>query len=255
MARSSAMSELRLAELALNPQIMFVLWAIKAHFCTSVSAFHLHFGANFPDQEMLNVLRDAEVLEGEDEKLRLTDLGDQLLSGFDINWDESQGQSVHIDSRHEVLVSPASPASLQMFEDVLSQVPSFHDLTKHELQVLSLHCRERDYPAGATLLHQGETGIGLFIITNGKVQITQQAPDGSDRDLGTFERGTVLGEMSLLDDMPRTATAVALEPTRALVIPVWDFRAALREQPEIAMKLLATLSRRMRHKELHQDVS
>jgi CRP-like cAMP-binding protein len=98
----------------------------------------------------------------------------------------------------------------QMYEDILSQVPLFHDLTKHELQVLSVNCRERDYPTGGTLLRQGETGIGLFIITSGKVQITQQAPDGSVRDLGTFERGAVLGEMSLLDDLPRTATAVAL---------------------------------------------
>ncbi len=142
-----------------------------------------------------------------------------------------------------------------MYEDVLSQVPLFHDLTKHELQLLSANCRERDYPAGSTLLRQGETGIGLFIITSGKVQISQQGPDGTVRDLGTFERGAVLGEMSLLDDLPRTATAVALEPSRALAIPVWDFRAVLREQPDIAIKLLAIMSRRLRHKELDQAAS
>lgn len=142
-----------------------------------------------------------------------------------------------------------------MYEDVLSQVPLFRDLSKHELQTLSVNCRERDYPAGATLLRQGETGIGLFIITSGKVQITQQSPDGSVRDLGTFDRGAVLGEMSLLDDLPRTATAVALEPTRALAIPVWDFRAVLREQPEIAIKLLSIMSQRLRHKELDQGAS
>ena len=142
-----------------------------------------------------------------------------------------------------------------MYEDVLAQVPLFHNLPKHELQTLSVNCRERDYPTGATLLRQGETGIGLFIITNGKVQISQQAPDGSVRDLGMFERGAVLGEMSLLDDLPRTATAVALEPTRALAIPVWDFRAVLREQPDIAIKLLAIMSQRLRRKELEQAAS
>lgn len=142
-----------------------------------------------------------------------------------------------------------------MYEDVLSQVPLFHDLSKHELQLLSANCRERDYPAGSTLLRQGETGIGLFIITSGKVQISQQAPDGTVRDLGTFERGAVLGEMSLLDDLPRTATAVAVEPSRALAIPVWDFRAVLREHPDIAIKLLAIMSRRLRHKELDQAAS
>ena len=142
-----------------------------------------------------------------------------------------------------------------MYEDVLSQVPLFRNLTKHELQTLSVNCRERDYPTGATLLRQGETGIGLFIITSGKVQISQQTPDGAVRDLGTFERGAVLGEMSLLDDLPRTATAVAVEPTRALAIPVWDFRAVLREQPDIAIKLLSIMSQRLRHKELDQAAS
>jgi CRP/FNR family transcriptional regulator, cyclic AMP receptor protein len=137
-----------------------------------------------------------------------------------------------------------------MYEDVIAQVPLFSDLTQREQQILSANCREREYPAGAALLRQGETGVGLFIITSGKVQVSQQGPDGSVRDLGTFDRGSVLGEMSLLDDLPRTASVVALEPTRALVIPVWDFRAALRESPDIAIKLLGVLSRRLRKSEL-----
>jgi CRP/FNR family transcriptional regulator, cyclic AMP receptor protein len=136
-----------------------------------------------------------------------------------------------------------------VYEDVIAQVPLFSDLSHREQAVLASNCRERDYPAGATLLRQGETGVGLFIITSGRVQVTQQAPDGTTRDLGAYEHGAVLGEMSLLDDLPRTASVAALEPTRALVIPVWDFRAALREAPEIAIKLLSVMSRRLRKAE------
>jgi CRP/FNR family transcriptional regulator len=136
-----------------------------------------------------------------------------------------------------------------VYEDVIAKVPLFSDLTQREQSVLAANCRERDYPAGATLLRQGETGVGLFIITGGKVQVTQQTPDGSTRDLGTYERGAVLGEMSLLDDLPRTATMTAVDTARALVIPVWDFRAALRESPEIAIKLLSVMSRRLRKAE------
>lgn len=138
-----------------------------------------------------------------------------------------------------------------MYEDVIAQVPLFADLSQREHQVLAANCREREYPAGATLLRQGETGVGLFIITGGRVRVTQQTPEGNVRDLGTFERGAVLGEMSLLDDLPRTATVTALEPTRALVIPVWDFRAALREAPDIAIKLLAIMSKRLRNLEMN----
>ncbi|HEX9037850.1 MAG TPA: Crp/Fnr family transcriptional regulator [Ktedonobacterales bacterium] len=139
-----------------------------------------------------------------------------------------------------------------MFEDTLAQVPLFQSLTRRELQVLSVNCREREYPAGAVLLRQGETGVGLFIITAGNVHVTQSTTDGSTRDLGDFSRGAVLGEMSLLDDMPRTATVIATEDTHALVIPVWDFRASLREAPEMAIKLLGVLSQRLRAVERNQ---
>ena len=140
-----------------------------------------------------------------------------------------------------------------MYEDMLAQVPLFQSLTRRELQALSANCRERDYPAGAALLQQGQTGVGLFIITAGSVHVTQTTPDGNSRDLGDFGRGAVLGEMSLLDDMPRTATVVATEDTRALVIPVWDFRASLREAPEVSIKLLSVMSQRLRAIERQQQ--
>ena len=136
-----------------------------------------------------------------------------------------------------------------MYEDVIAQVPLFSDLSQRELQILAANCREREFPTDATLLRQGETGVGLFILASGRVRAFQQTSTGETRNLGNFERGSVLGEMSLLDDLPRTATVVALEPTRALVIPVWDFRAVLRDAPEISIKLLSVMSRRLRRLE------
>jgi CRP-like cAMP-binding protein len=136
-----------------------------------------------------------------------------------------------------------------LYEDALAQVPLFQGLSRRELQVLSANSRELDYAVGATLLRQGDTGVGLFIITSGSVHVSQVAPDGVTRELGDFGRGATLGEMSLLDDMPRTATVTATEPTKAIVIPVWDFRAALREAPEISIKLLTVLSHRLRASE------
>ena len=133
-----------------------------------------------------------------------------------------------------------------MHEDVLSQVPLFSHLNKHDLQVLGSSCRERDYPAGAALLRQGETGVGLFVIVSGRVRVTQHQPGGDEHELASLGRGDVLGEMSLLDDLPRSATAMALEPTQALVLPVWDFRAILRDNPDIGISLLSVLSRRLR---------
>jgi CRP/FNR family transcriptional regulator len=135
-------------------------------------------------------------------------------------------------------------------EDALSKVPLFSGLSKKELQDLSVNARERDYAAGEAVVRQGETGVGLFIVLGGKVRVFQKA-DGGERELGVFGKDAVLGELALLDDLPRSATIVATEPTKMLVIPVWDFRASLRENPEIALKLLAVLSQRLRKVESH----
>ncbi len=136
-----------------------------------------------------------------------------------------------------------------MYEDTLRQVPLFKDLAPREMQILANTCREREYAANTTLLRQGETGVGLFVITSGTVSITQHQEGGEEREIARLGPSEVLGEMSLLDDLPRSATATAAEPTRALVLPVWDFRAALREAPEIGIKLLAVLSQRLRRVE------
>ena len=73
---------------------------------------------------------------------------------------------------------------IPLFEDVLAQVPLFQGLTRRELTVLSANSREREYAAGAELLRQGETGVGLFIITAGSVRVSQTQPNGETRDLG-----------------------------------------------------------------------
>ena len=140
-----------------------------------------------------------------------------------------------------------------VYEDVLAQVPLFSSLDKRELHTLAAGCRERDYPAGAALMRQGDTGVGLFILTSGQATVSQTTPDGQTRELGSLSKGDVVGEISLLDDQPRTATVIASEPTNALVIPVWDFRAALREAPEISIKLLSVLTRRLRAAEAQRN--
>jgi CRP/FNR family transcriptional regulator len=135
-----------------------------------------------------------------------------------------------------------------MHEDVLSKVPIFADLSTKELQLLGATARERQFAAGETMIRQGETASGLFVIVSGKVRVVQQGA-GGERELGVYGKDAVLGEMALLDDLPRTATVIASEPTTALIIPAWDFRAALRENPDIALKLLAVLSKRLRKAE------
>ncbi len=137
-----------------------------------------------------------------------------------------------------------------MHEDTLARVELFSSLNKKELHTLAESCQERKYSAGTRIISQGETGVGLYVITSGKVRITQaNNPDRAEEELGTAGAGDVLGEMALLDDLPRSASVTALEDVTALLLPVWEFRTTLRNHPEIALELLAVLSRRLRKAE------
>jgi CRP/FNR family transcriptional regulator, cyclic AMP receptor protein len=137
-----------------------------------------------------------------------------------------------------------------MHEDTLARVELFAGLEKKDLQLLAGACRERNYSAGSKLIKQGDTGVGLYVITNGTVHITKETdPDKAELDLGTVGPGNVLGEMSLLDDLPRSANVTAVGDVTALLLPVWEFRTTLRNHPDITLRLLATLSRRLRKAE------
>lgn len=140
-----------------------------------------------------------------------------------------------------------------MNDNILPNVPLFTGLTQEQLLVIAESCRVREYAAGEDLVRQGEIGVGLFAVVSGVVRVTQRRPDGEVRELGLLGAGDVLGEMALLDELPRSATATAVTPTRVLVLAVWDFWAVLREVPDIAYKLLVVLSRRVRAAEEHAE--
>src|SRR6266852_8961679 len=137
-----------------------------------------------------------------------------------------------------------------MHEDTLARVDLFRSLDKKDLRLLAASCQERKYSAGSTLMKQGDTGVGLYVITSGKVRVTRaSSPDRAEEELDVVGAGSVLGEMALLDDLPRSATVTAVEDATALLLPVWEFRAILRNNPDIALHLLAALSRRLRKAE------
>ena len=137
-----------------------------------------------------------------------------------------------------------------MYEDTLARVDLFRGLDKKDLRLLAASCQERKYPAGSTLMKQGDTGVGLYVITSGKVRVTRAGnPDRAEEELDVVGTGSVLGEMALLDDLPRSATVTAVEDVTALLLPVWEFRTTLQSHPDIAVRLLAVLSRRLRKAE------
>jgi CRP/FNR family transcriptional regulator, cyclic AMP receptor protein len=141
-----------------------------------------------------------------------------------------------------------------MYEDALARVDLFSGLSKKDLKELATECREGKFSPGSVMLSQGEQGLGLFIITKGTARITRKnSPDGAEEVLGTAGPREVIGEMALLDDLPRSATITAVDEVTVLSLPLWEFRRFLRRSlhndPDVGLALLAVLSRRLRKAE------
>lgn len=102
----------------------------------------------------------------------------------------------------------------------------------------------REYQASEVLFREGETGERMFVIQAGAVRITKRMA-GEDKVLAVLGPGEFLGEMAILNGKPRTATAVVVEPTRCLLIDARTLEAMVSRNPEIAMRLIKKLARRL----------
>ncbi len=102
----------------------------------------------------------------------------------------------------------------------------------------------RDYRAGDVLFREGERGEEMYVIQSGVVQILKRV-GGEDRPLATLGRGEFVGEMAILNDKPRTATVVALEDSKVLVIDGQTLEQMITSSAEIALRLVKKLARRL----------
>jgi CRP-like cAMP-binding protein len=123
----------------------------------------------------------------------------------------------------------------------LKTVPLFSGCSARELASLAVFLREVNFPAGREIVQEGRTGTGLHVIIEGETKVV--VGDRTRRRLGP---GAFFGEISLLDRGPRTATVVAETPVRTVSLSSWNFRAALKEHPTIAVKMLEELASRLR---------
>lgn len=133
------------------------------------------------------------------------------------------------------------------YAQLLNQVSIFEQLEGEDLEQLSALLRTRRYAKGEVIFHQGDVGTSLYIIRKGQVAIRLSSPDGKEVILTLLDRGDFFGELALLDGEPRSTDAVAREETDLLTIQREDFRKWLDARPKVALGLLATLSRLVRH--------
>ena len=137
------------------------------------------------------------------------------------------------------------------YEQLLAQIPMFEHLASEDLEHLSGLLQQRRYNRGEVIFHQGDVGTALFIVRRGEVAIRLSSAEGKEVILALLGRGDAFGELSLLDGEPRSTDAVARDETHLLSLHREDFRRFLSERPQVAMDLLAVLSRMVRRVTQH----
>ena len=130
--------------------------------------------------------------------------------------------------------------------DFLATVPLFNGLDRIELERFAEVTREKSYPKGSVILFEDDPGDSLFVVRDGRVKVVLIGEDGREVILGVLGVGEYFGELSLIDDRPRSAHVIAMEDSNLLVLRREDFRKRVESSPSVAWSLLTELSRRLR---------
>lgn len=129
---------------------------------------------------------------------------------------------------------------------MLENVSLFSGLSKQDLAVIDQHMVTKTFPPNTVVLMEGERSDSLYIILEGKVKIYASEDSGNEVILNMQGRGDFFGEMTLLDDAPRSASVMTMESTRVSVMTKAAFRECLAGHPEVAYNLIRMLTERVR---------
>jgi CRP-like cAMP-binding protein len=125
---------------------------------------------------------------------------------------------------------------------LLARVPLFSGLSQRQLGKLLIKLFERNYQSGETIFSQGEAGKAVFIIVSGRVAIVRENNE-TEEQLAMLTAGGYFGELALIDDQPRFASARADEPTMLLMLYKSDFDDLIEGHKAIAVKVMGNLLR------------
>lgn len=123
----------------------------------------------------------------------------------------------------------------------MEHVALFRGCSPESLDRLAERMGEIDFPHGQHIVTQGQVGNGLYILISGRARIQR-----GDDVIAVLEPTDFFGELAVLDQQPRSATVIAIEPVTCLGLASWDLIAELERDPTLALNLLKELARRIR---------
>jgi SulP family sulfate permease len=128
----------------------------------------------------------------------------------------------------------------------LEEIDLVDGLSDHELAELRDVLKLREFEPGEAICREGESGDRMWLVAMGSVSVRLQVGDGhSTRRIASLGRGTLFGEMALIENAVRSASIVADEPVACYELYSGDFERLLREKPIIATKILRNVAREL----------
>ena len=149
-------------------------------------------------------------------------------------------------TRRATRARPQAGAGTRSVREVLARVPYFQSLSPAEIRALGRRGATRTVAQGDHVFTEGEPCHGLFVIIEGTVDVRQTSEAGREQSLHAEGSAATLGEVPLFDGGGYLASAVAVAPTRLLVLPRGALLALCRRRPAVALAFLETLARRVR---------
>ncbi len=147
-----------------------------------------------------------------------------------------------------------TPTEKSELEEVLLSMPPFKNLSNKSIRLLMKVLHNRIYAANEYVFFQGDPGIGLYLIIRGEISITEEM-DGERFDLALLSRGDFFGELALLDDEKRSASAIALKDSQLAVIFKPDLDEFVETHSKDGIQILRGISQIVatRLRNLNQD--
>jgi CRP-like cAMP-binding protein len=139
-----------------------------------------------------------------------------------------------------------SPDALSRRLAFLQSVPLFAGLGKDDLLTLVNDFRFREYSDGEIIFHQGDVGYEFYVVVRGKVRVFRTSPSGNETSTNLFSVADVVGEFSVLDDLPRSAAAKAIGPCALLAMSRECLLQRMREIPDLAIAMARLLAGKVR---------
>jgi CRP-like cAMP-binding protein len=129
---------------------------------------------------------------------------------------------------------------------LLQRVPAFEALADDDLARVAEVAVPRRLSAGEVVFREGDESDTCYVVRAGHARAVREHPDGRTITLANFGPGDIFGELAMFDNERRSATIETLESTEVIAILGRDMRRLLREHPDIAVKLIGALGRRLR---------